>query len=423
VIASYVAQAIRYSARTGRDPWQFPDETLFLHSGDCEDIAFLLASLMLAAGVSGYNIRVALGRIRLSHLTGRSSEHDHMWVMYKNEAGRWMVIEPLHFASMKGKRKTADRGSPAPARLRRADYVPRFLFNQDHVWMVARDAKAGEFGKFVGRQWSRLNPKFAGEVHQSILTKALQGVAPEWVRTSLNRHFSSIFGQVVDEVDNFVTSGYDSRDHFDNGFIPEGWAAVRDRLARFKGDNQKLDDFAYAAHGIADFYAHSSYLHFAKLQSPAADDGGARPYDPADPGAGLDRTPAYDASAGFNIGVAPFSVNSRVYKGDPAAAPGLWSGKVISGRYAQKGDSHGFLEKFVNVPPELIGPDFPKRGSLPHHEEIAVDSDKREKGHRLYTASAPDKAARNAYQNQFRWRRNTAIAHIRAAFQANWNGS
>ena len=209
-------------------------------------------------------------------------------------------------------------------------------------------------------------------------------------------------------------------------FTPTKAGLQASEYGRFRagsGDNQNLDAFAYAAHGIADFYAHSSYLHFATLQNPGSDGGGASPYDPANPGAGLDAAPSYSAGTGFNIGTAPFTVNPDVYEGDPRAAPGLWNGKLISGRYAQKGDSHGFLEKFVNVPDELIGPDFDRRGALPHHEEIAVDSDKREKGHKLYRASVSDRTARDAYQNQFRWRKNTAIAHIRAAFQANWSGS
>ena len=30
IIAAFVARKIKYKARPGRDPWQFPDETLFL---------------------------------------------------------------------------------------------------------------------------------------------------------------------------------------------------------------------------------------------------------------------------------------------------------------------------------------------------------------------------------------------------------
>jgi hypothetical protein len=58
------------------------------------------------------------------------------------------------------------------------------------------------------------------------------------------------------------------------------------------------------------------------------------------------------------------------------------------------------------------------------HNEIAVDSATPFKEHQLYSTApnaAPDD--RNAYANQFRWRMNTAIAHIRQAFDDNWHGS
>ena len=423
MIAAFVGEHIAYESRTGRDPWQFPDETLFLRKGDCEDIAFLIASLMLASGISGYNIRVALGRLTLTTAQGRKLHHDHMWVMYRSEAGRWLVIEPLHFSARQMRRVRGPRLRARPENVRAAAYEPRFLFNQDHVWMTERDDRPEPLRALLERDWTRLNPKFAGAVHRTILNKALKGLAPDWVLRSLNSHFTSIFGNVVDEVDNFLTSGYDPRDHFDNAFVPEGWQRVKARLQRFKADNHALDDFAYAAHGIADFYAHSSYLHFAKLANAPARAGAARPCDPDDMAAGCASSPAYGAGTDFGIGAAPFTVNPTVYPGDPSAAPGFWNGKIISGRYAQRGDSHGLLEAPVYVPDSLIDGGFFKRGALPHHEEIAVDSEKRGKSHVLYRSGAGDPADRTLFRNQFRWRRNTAVLHIRAAFQENWSGT
>lgn len=43
------------------DFWQFPAETIAVKRGDCEDCAFLLASLLLGSGISGYCVRVVLG--------------------------------------------------------------------------------------------------------------------------------------------------------------------------------------------------------------------------------------------------------------------------------------------------------------------------------------------------------------------------
>jgi hypothetical protein len=100
----------------------------------------------------------------------------------------------------------------------------------------------------------------------------------------------------------------------------------------------------------------------------------------------------------------------------------LWSGKIISGRYAQHGDSHSGLELMTFIPKELLGSGFAVKGSLPHHNEIAVDGDAVEKGHVLYQSSASGATGRMCFENQFMWRKQTAIGHIRAAFQANWTG-
>lgn len=55
-----------------------------------------MASLMLASGISGYNVRVPLGKVKVFVNSSEVKSFDHMWVMYKNERGRWMLFEPLH---------------------------------------------------------------------------------------------------------------------------------------------------------------------------------------------------------------------------------------------------------------------------------------------------------------------------------------
>lgn len=432
LIAAYVASTVRYAPTDGHDPWQFPDETLSLKSGDCEDIAFLLASLLLASGISGYNVRVALGRIVLHGAGGQRQHFDHMWVMYKCEAGHWLVLEPLRMDGHRPRRvavATTGRRKPAgaAAAAQAIEYHPAFVFNRDHLWQVAGPGDKAAFQQLIRRKWTRLHPSFAGQVHQTILHGALDGLAPAAVLDGLDRHFGRIagVGPVIDDIDNLFTHGYDSRDHFDNGFIPEGWAQVQARLASFAANNARLDDFAYAAHGMADFYAHTSYLHFAQVT-----DGRAQPYDPAQPDAGLARPVLYDASADFNLASGPFSLNPHVYAGTAPEAAQYWQGQIISGRYAQKGDAQGsgaskLIESVTFIPQALRRtPGFAMRGGLPHHNEIAVDDATREDTHRLYH-DAPNPAAddRLAYRNQFAWRRDTAIAHIRQAFQACWQPS
>jgi hypothetical protein len=418
VITNFVGQRIKYETRVGRDPWQYPEETLALGTGDCEDIAFVLASLLLASGVSAYNIRVALGTVIVHPKKGRKEHFDHMWVMYKSESGRWQLLEPLHVKpKVPSSMKAAAQLGTASQDVLRIEYRPSFLFNGDHVWMM-RDADATyDLQKIVSRDWRRLNPKFLGEVHQTILNTALKGYAPDAMIASLNRHYSSVMliGPVVDDIDNFVTHGYDSRDHFDNGFIKEGWDRVRQRLRAFKQNNNDLDSFAYAAHGIADFYAHSSYGHFGPLQG-----GKLVPYDPDKPSTLNMQTPVYDQTSGFNLGPdGPFSPNTHVFKGDRASIPGTWKGQLISGRYAQSGDSQSAIEALTYIPKELLNMDFAKRGSLPHHNTIAVDAEQKESGHILYSSTGK---GRLSYANQYEWRKGAAIQHIRNAYLANRRG-
>lgn len=435
VIAGYVADEIRYLSRRGRDPWQFPDETLFLKSGDCEDRAFLIASLLLASGISGYNVRVALGKVRARE-DGRTTRHDHAWVMYKNEAGRWELIEPLQFASSpvsaprRGRRR-AKTPSPPTGRL---GYFPQFLFNADHLWQVDRPGvPTTDFEDTVSRSWRRMNPKFVGQVHQGIVHAALLGVAPAWVIQALDRQFLFSGSITIDRMD--LPGGYDPRDHFDNGYVAEGWQRVFDRLRQFRQNPSDLTCFGQAAHGIADFYAHTSYVHFAKLISPAdLHEGRAMVCEPSNLAGCLLVGPAYTSAAPaagmppFNLVSGGFTTNSRYWKGTAVQAAQQWAGRLISGRYAQRSDSHGVVERITWIPDELErAPDFFTRGALPHHNEVAVDEDpgtqpgKARFSNRLYRATDPVVLNdRSLYFNQFRWRRRTAIEHIRLAYLAQW---
>jgi hypothetical protein len=117
-----------------------------------------------------------------------------------------------------------------------------------------------------------------------------------------------------------------------------------------------------------------------------------------------------------------------IWKEPPPAAANYWRGRLISGRYAQPNDTHGTIvdhltEGLTFIPDDLLkAPDFFYRGGLPHYNEIAVDEPTPAKTHRLYKDKAGDPTDRTIYQNQFRWRKNTAISHIRQAFRANWTG-
>ena len=67
-----------------RDYWQFGKETVAMKTGDCEDFAILLCSLLRAAGYSPDNVYVVIGKNPNGH---------HAWVKI-NLGSIWYNLEP-----------------------------------------------------------------------------------------------------------------------------------------------------------------------------------------------------------------------------------------------------------------------------------------------------------------------------------------
>lgn len=405
--------------KTGRrcDAWLFPDETLAQGGGDCEDLAFLLAALILASGVSHYCVRVAIGTLDITPARGKTSQQDHCWVMYLNESGAWEILDPAA-ESLRAARGPRFRGS-APSLSTTTEYVPHYVFNSDHLWLVRsrRVESKRLFHDYCSDPafWRRFDPRFAKSVHDTIFDDALRDIAPADGISAMKRKSLWLDANIAT---------YDPRDHFDNGYIAEGWTKVRANLDQFRRHGSDWGSFGAAGHAIADFYAHSSYVHFARLIQPASPNGQAVIYEPgvamaAQPG--YSSAPAAPDIAPFDLTSGRFSVNPRLYPGTLQDAAQHWDGELISGRYAQKYDPKaGFFEGFTSLPASLPNaPDYAWRGALPHHNEIAVDGASRERKHLLYSDKSSGPADRQCFANQFRWRKNAAIAHLRKAFLEN----
>lgn len=411
VIERWVGEQIKYRSKKGADPWQFPEETLTLGSGDCEDHAFLIASLLLGSGISGYHVRVALGEVRV----GARKRLDHAWVMYKNEHGRWRIIEPLRTLAAPSSRKAL---MLVPEVVR---YVPSFLFNDEHLWVVVRGGNPGSIERVAKRAWNRMNPKFAGDVHLSILERALGDAPAEFVaRVRGKFRRLALVGPLIDAPDwvnvlNPSSTPYDPRLHFDNGLISESWDVLENNAARFRNDRDDVEAFSEAAHGIADFYAHSSYLDFAwgsassepqaKLFHPETWSDDEHVHDLPDYG------PHPDPELG-RFDFHRFSRNGKLWKKSADEAIAIWNGRVISGRYAQGPEDRmgsvtsKLAESMSTLPSRFARPEL---GALPHHSEIAVDEADWHSSHKLYEAGA--------FTQQFRLRFNTAVAHVRQLYR------
>lgn len=89
-IRDWVADNIDYKSdeeQWGEDYWQSPEETLSLRTGDCEDFAILLCSLLRAYGIDAEQVFVALGD------DGQGDGHAFV-IEDWNQAGDWQRIEP-----------------------------------------------------------------------------------------------------------------------------------------------------------------------------------------------------------------------------------------------------------------------------------------------------------------------------------------
>jgi hypothetical protein len=128
-----MAREIRYSFDKDRqgyeDFWLFPDETLSLGIGDCEDSAILLATLLIASGISPYCVRVVLGNTFDAHGTILGG---HSWTVYQDEGGVWRLLEATLDAAPAGL-PAADAMAMPGGRL---IYWPEFCFNGAHLWWI-----------------------------------------------------------------------------------------------------------------------------------------------------------------------------------------------------------------------------------------------------------------------------------------------
>lgn len=69
------------------DYWQIPEETLSLYSGDCEDFAFILCSLLRAYGISVERVYVAIG------VDDEGYGHAFLMENWYSD-GTWRALEP-----------------------------------------------------------------------------------------------------------------------------------------------------------------------------------------------------------------------------------------------------------------------------------------------------------------------------------------
>ena len=75
--------------------WTFPNETLTLGRGDCEDLSILVTSLLRNAGVPAFRIKVAAGFVAMPDITAPLGGHAYpLFLREKDE--EWVVLDPCY---------------------------------------------------------------------------------------------------------------------------------------------------------------------------------------------------------------------------------------------------------------------------------------------------------------------------------------
>jgi len=80
----------------------------------------------------------------------------------------------------------------------------------------------------------------------------------------------------------------------------------------------------------------------------------------------------------------------------------------------------GLIKLFVDYGADVHSIDF-EDACRTGNPEIAVDDQNISTGHKLYRGTATGPSDRQAFANQFRWRKNTAIAHIQKVLLDNYH--
>lgn len=95
-IASHISPVSDQTAHGAREYWQLPTETLRLGTGDCEDFAILLCTLLRAYGVPADEVYVGAGFPENPESPGHAFLFEHwykgMWRALEPQWGVWIVL-------------------------------------------------------------------------------------------------------------------------------------------------------------------------------------------------------------------------------------------------------------------------------------------------------------------------------------------
>jgi hypothetical protein len=70
--------------------WQMPFETIDIMVGDCEDVSFVIASLLRNAGIPAFRVKVACGNVQPS---STAPAQGHCYCLFLADDNEWRIID------------------------------------------------------------------------------------------------------------------------------------------------------------------------------------------------------------------------------------------------------------------------------------------------------------------------------------------
>lgn len=126
----YVHKQIQYKydidAHNKSEYWQHPEETIQRKTGDCDDVALLVASLIRMCGIPAFRVKVCAGWVKTNKGKG-----GHAYCIYlKEKDNQWYVLDPVYYYSFS--REAYKKGVPHKM-------IPRYYPEENPIWFTFND--------------------------------------------------------------------------------------------------------------------------------------------------------------------------------------------------------------------------------------------------------------------------------------------
>lgn len=128
ICLKWVIDNIKYvsdSTKGVNEFWQFPYETLYYMSGDCEDMSILLTNMIIVSGVPSWKVRINAGDVD----DGKGNKGGHCFTVYYSEVeNKWVLLDACYWTnllSVKDRKEYKDESF----------YITTwFSFSKDYCW-------------------------------------------------------------------------------------------------------------------------------------------------------------------------------------------------------------------------------------------------------------------------------------------------